>query len=432
MGNTSKETASSWMHRTHKAGIYNFTAMIQFVAEVEAHWTTTNRSGKTMPLLERCRGYKSGKGRLPRTMKHPVTKAKFIFPMFRFDRESEALIQSSFRAPTCPECGLQMTRHAATEKRPSVFACTPCKTMVEAFAPVTGDGKQKDAPEAKKTEPKSPKIRDYKSLIARILHIVKVARTVVEDRGFTLPIGVRTTDHLAWLSMVMGDADEAWRLWIDGRIPSQWRESFDAAGLPRGKFRAAPNADDGDPSWYATTAKVLDAGLPVMIVGPAGSGKSYFAKWYAKRIQKDIEIVVGSGDLAGSQLWVDQVSAKNGTTTVHRGPAARACTEGNVLLLDEVDGFDPNSLLPMNAVLNGDTHLSVPVLGNLEIDPDVKIIACANTTGLTRDRTYTARNKLDGAFLNRFAVVIHAGYEEKVDRKVAEAAILSALKTMEG
>jgi len=365
-------------------------------------------------------------------MKHPVTKAKFVFPMFKFTVEEGKLIEATPLTPTCPECGQAMKRHAKTEKRPEVFACTPCKTMVEAWADVTGDGKShEEAP--KVTKPvEVPEIRDHKALITRILHIVKVARKVVEDRGFGLPIGVRTTEHLAKLAMVMGDADEAWRLWIDGRVPSQWRESFDAAGLPRGKFRAMRNADDGDPSWYATTAKVLDAGLPVMIVGPAGSGKSYFAKWYAKRIQKDIEIVVGSGDLAGSQLWVDQVSAKNGTTTVHRGPAARACTDGNVLLLDEVDGFDPNSLLPMNAVLNGDTHLSVPVLGNLEIDGEVKIIAAANTTGLTRDRTYTARNKLDGAFLNRFAVVIHAGYEEKVDRKVAEAAVLAAIKSLQG
>ena len=51
MGNKSIETAHGWMHRTHKAGIYNFSALMGFCVEAEAYWTETNRTGKTMPLL---------------------------------------------------------------------------------------------------------------------------------------------------------------------------------------------------------------------------------------------------------------------------------------------------------------------------------------------------------------------------------------------
>jgi len=421
------------MHRAHQSGQFNLNSLIEFTSSVVAYWEATNRSGKTMPLLQRLRGYETPKGGLlPRTMKHPVTKSKFIFPLFSFEVGDDGLYQATPLLPKCPECAGEMKRVAATEKRPEAFACYACKNITEAFADVTGDGTQKnEAPKAKVEDEKPRKLRDYQQLITRVIAIVTLARKVVEQANMTLPIGVRTSEHLAKLAVVLGDADEAWRLWVDGRIPSQWREKFDAAGLPRGKFRPLPTKDENDPSWYGTVAAVLDAGLPVMIVGPAGSGKTYFAKHYAKRVQKDIEIVVGSGDLAGSQLWVDQISADNGSTTVHRGPASRACTDGSVLLLDEVDGFDPNSLLPMNAVLNGDRQLSVPVLGALDINPEVRIIACANTTGLTRDRTYTARNKLDGAFLNRFAVVVEATYEEKVDRKVAENAVLAALEALE-
>lgn len=427
------ETSNAWMHRTHRSGEFNFTSLISFTDDVTAHWEGTNREGQKLPLLARLKGYETGKGVLPRTSKHPVTKAKFVFPLFKFDLDDDGLYNATLINPSCPECGAEMKRTAATESRPSAFACYPCKVLTEAFDDVTGDGKQKDEKKTKKTkkdDDRDTQLRDHKATVARILSIITLARKVVEDQGLSLPIGVRTSEHLAKLAVVLGDADEAWRLWIDGRVPSQWREKFDAAGLPKGKFRPMRNEDANDPTWYATVAKVLDAGMPVMVVGPAGSGKTYFAKWYARRVQKDIEIVVGSGDLAGSQLWVDQVSAKGGNTTVHRGPATRACTDGNVLLLDEVDGFDPNSLLPMNAVLNGDRQLSVPVLGNLDISEEVRIIACANTTGLTRDRTYTARNKLDGAFLNRFAVVVHAGYEIKVDQKVAENAILAAIKAL--
>lgn len=421
------ETAGAWMHRTHRAGIYDFTTMIKFVNEVESHWEQNGRSGTTMPLKRRCTGYSSGRGWLPSTMTHPVTKERFVFPLMDFQVGDDGLYATTHFDPRCPSCGSTMTRSAANSKRDEAFVCAPCDTICPAWVEVTGSGKAKEAPKVPKAD--RPEITDHKALITRVVRLVQKARKVAEDHKFTLPIGHRTTAHLAKLAMITGDADEAFRLWIDGRVPASWREKFDAAGLPSGRFRPL-EVDPDNPTWYGTIARVLDAGLPVMLVGPAGSGKTFFAKWYAKRVKKDIEVVVGSGDLAGTQLWVSQVSAKNGNTKVHRGPATIACTEGSVLLLDEVDGFDPNSLLPMNAVLNGDEKLSIPILGNLDVSPDVRIIAAANTNGLGHDRTYTARNRLDGAFLNRFAVVVHATYEEKVDTTVAEQAVLEVLESL--
>ncbi len=102
------------------------------------------------------------------------------------------------------------------------------------------------------------------------------------------------------------------------------------------------------------------------------------------------------------------------------GGAARAAEEGSVLLLDEADGFDSNALLTLNPVLNGDPHLTVPVLGKINISPEMRVIAAANTNGRSRDRTYNARNRLDGAFLNRFAVVVRVDFEEKIDLKIAQ------------
>lgn len=415
------ETFLGWAKRVTEQGAFNLTSMVTFVEETETYW---REKGKTfhVPGWRKCAGREEGKGLVPRTMKHPVTGATFVFPVFTFTRTEGDLVQATLREPKCPHCGGSMERRARRDGSGDFFGCSSyphCKGACNAWTSV-------DAPLAPKPEgepapkPQPKAVPAPSALVARICKLVEQARAIVEKHGMCLPIGYRTTRHLAHLAVICGDADEAWRLWVDGRVSEQERAKFDAEGMPAGRFTMPEKTEDGEPGWYETVARVLDAGLPVFLQGPAGTGKTRFAGWYATRTERTLETMVGSGDVAGRELWVARRDASKGETTTVPGPAARACENGDVLLLDEVDGFDANSLLPLNSVLNGDTEVSVPVLGKVKVDPAVRVIAAANTNGRSKDRTYTARNRLDGAFLNRFAVVIETRYETSVDQKVAE------------
>jgi MoxR-like ATPase len=113
------------------------------------------------------------------------------------------------------------------------------------------------------------------------------------------------------------------------------------------------------------------------------------------------------------------------------GPAAEASRKGEILFLDEMDGFPSNSLLPLNTILNGDRRIYAPVIGEIEVHSGLRIIGAANTNGRSKDRTYTGRNRLDGAFLNRFAVVVRTEYEERIDRKVVLETLASLKKPEE-
>lgn len=269
--------------------------------------------------------------------------------------------------------------------------------------------------EPKKEEPKKEDLAD------EVVRIITAARKISADHGMALPIGYRTTKHIAALAATFGSADEAWKLWIDGRVNETDRVKFTAAGLPGGSFMHATS--NGNPGWYETVAKVIDADLPVFLVGEAGTGKTRFAQWYAARVKKPLYTVVGCGDMAGRELWVARRDVTKGNVTTVPGAAAQAAENGGVLLLDEVDGFDANALLPLNAMLNGDPELTAPILGTVKVDPECRIIAAANTNGRNKDRAYAARNRLDGAFLNRFAVVIRVTFDRTIDEKVARTQI---------
>jgi len=433
------ETFYGFIKRSHQHGEFNFSELLPFVEEAEAHMHSRGKPNWHVPGFKKCAGRPKGMGMLPKTMKHPETGKVLVFPMFDFDRSKGQQVQATIVEAKCPKCGVVMERRSRRDGQGDIFACaakTPCQgdggniLACVAWADVKGDGKKKPLTKKGKGKKKVKTPTDKDQWIVRIKTLVTLMRNCVREHGMSLSVGYRTVEHLAKLTagVTNGDPDEAFRLWISARVKKSERDKFDAAGLPRGQFRMEDGGEN--PGWYPVLARVLDIGLPVYLVGDAGTGKTWFAKWYAEHAEKELEVMVGSGDVAGRELWVTRRDVKGGDSSTHRGPAARACTNGDVLLLDEVDGFDPNSLLPLNSVLNGDKQLSVPVLGKLEVNPEVRVIAAANTNGREKSREFAARNKMDGAFLNRFAVVCRTDYEDKVDTLVAEKAIAHVFNTL--
>ncbi len=78
--------------------------------------------------------------------------------------------------------------------------------------------------------------------------------------------------------------------------------------------------------------------------------------------------------------------------------------DGGVVMLDEIDTGDPGVLASLNALLaNG--HYLFPDGVEVARHPNFRVIAGANTKGVGAVAGYTARNRIDAATLDRFAVI---------------------------
>lgn len=149
------------------------------------------------------------------------------------------------------------------------------------------------------------------------------------------------------------------------------------------------------------------ANIPVMLVGPAGSGKTTLGHQIAATMERPFGhtgAVTSRFELSG---FIDAHGNYQAT------PFFQAYTEGHVFLFDEVDGSDPAALLWCNtAIANG--FCAFPH-GEYQRHPNFRLIAAANTYGNGADRVYAGRNQLDGASLDRF-ITIDFGYDEKLER----------------
>ena len=96
----------------------------------------------------------------------------------------------------------------------------------------------------------------------------------------------------------------------------------------------------------------------------------------------------------------------------------RAFTKGGIFLLDELDASAPDAVIALNsAIANG--FYSFPT-GRETAHPDFHVIATGNTSGYGADSTYTGREAVDGATLDRFAVIT-IDYDVRIERICASS-----------
>lgn len=144
-----------------------------------------------------------------------------------------------------------------------------------------------------------------------------------------------------------------------------------------------------------------------LLIGPAGTGKSFLAEQVSRVLDTDFgHISCSAGMSEGHILGRLLPTGEEGKFTYSRSEFVRIYEDGGVFLFDEVDAADANTLIILNSALaNG--HLSVP---NRMDNPtavkheDFICIAAANTFGTGADRQYVGRNQLDEAFLDRFRI----------------------------
>ena len=173
---------------------------------------------------------------------------------------------------------------------------------------------------------------------------------------------------------------------------------------------------------FELICKLAATGLPVLMVGPAGTGKTHLARQVAEALKRPFTYNSMSEGVTESHLVGRNLPQADGSFKFECSPFVKTYSGGGVHLFDELDSADANVMTFLNAALaNG--HLSVPQAGQIfEKHKDTVLICAANTYGTGATRTYVGRNQLDAATLDRFACsTVEVGYDKKLEESIARS-----------
>lgn len=146
----------------------------------------------------------------------------------------------------------------------------------------------------------------------------------------------------------------------------------------------------------------------VMLVGPAGSGKTHMVSMVAEALglkyyPMSVGLQTTKSDLMGF------ISATGNYITT---PVREAFEKGGVLLLDEFDAGHAGVITILNTLLSNEV-VSFPD-GQVRKHKSFIAMTACNTYGRGGNEDYIGRNKLDAATLDRF-VTVNMGYDENLE-----------------
>ena len=146
-------------------------------------------------------------------------------------------------------------------------------------------------------------------------------------------------------------------------------------------------------------AQMLQAGEHVLMVGPAGTGKSTLAEQAAGMLGIESYSLSLSPQTPVSQILGYQDANGNYVRSLFR----EAYEHGGLFHFDEMDNSNPSTLAVVNAALaNG--HMAFPD-GMVKRSGDFRCVASANTYGRGATREYVGRQAIDAATLDRFSII---------------------------
>jgi MoxR-like ATPase len=267
--------------------------------------------------------------------------------------------------------------------------------------------------------------------ITRIVHLFKAGSLGGDGAQRSAEKGVTQAEVVGLIDAalsrgVAASDEEAVRQWIADAVAkaSPQKIVIDTAASVKAQVAIV----EGTHPLFEKVLKLVVAGVNVLLVGPAGCGKTTLAHHIAGALKRRFGMLSCTSGASESQLtgWLLPVGAgkRAGEFTYVPSEFVRLYEEGNsIFLLDEFDAADPNMLLVINSALaNGSLH--VPQRHG---EPLVKrgknsaIIAAANTYGQGADMVYAGRNQLDAATLDRFYVV-EMEYDRALEARIGDKA----------
>jgi cobaltochelatase CobS len=145
----------------------------------------------------------------------------------------------------------------------------------------------------------------------------------------------------------------------------------------------------------------LKAGVPTWAWSAAGSGKTHMARQIATMLGVDPHVVSVDPTLTVAKL-MGYRNVANGDFV--EGFVYKPFKSSGLLAFDEIDTGDPGVIASSNALLSN-AHYLFPNNETVARHEQFYTLAMANTKGMGAVAGYTARNRLDAATLDRFAVI---------------------------
>ncbi|NLV11618.1 AAA domain-containing protein [Halomicrobium mukohataei] len=172
---------------------------------------------------------------------------------------------------------------------------------------------------------------------------------------------------------------------------------------------------EGDRTDVEIVTRALELGMNVVLKGPPGVGKSFLTRYVCAMTNRPLYRVTLSETTYREDLLghLHLVSGDGGETVTEwiDGPLTRAVREGAVLLLDEINAADANTVAALNAVMEqrATRSLTIPQTGE-QIVPheEFRVVATSNPG-------YQGTYELNDAFEDRFRHVKLSYLPESVE-----------------
>ena len=182
------------------------------------------------------------------------------------------------------------------------------------------------------------------------------------------------------------------------------------------------------PDEFERILQLASQRIPIMLVGPAGCGKTYISAKIGEALGLESYDQSCSEGISESTFtgWLLPVG-NSGRFEYVPSPFITAYENGGVFLLDEMDSADANLLTFLNKAIANDYFYLPQRYKNPKVikHPDFVVIAAANTFGSGADAQYVGRNALDAATLDRFqAGLITMDYSAPVEEALIDGDIL--------
>ena len=178
-------------------------------------------------------------------------------------------------------------------------------------------------------------------------------------------------------------------------------EAKEQAGLSTAPYDFAAIGSDRTPKGEAPHvgyAEILiEADVPILLVGSPGISKSYSLPGVAARLGLDYAECPLTG--GATPAWL---LGRNDRDGYKESAAIRMYRDGGLFSFEEVDGADSNMLLVANQLIESRAFFN-PVNGvTYERHPMFRVAATANTWGLGANAAHAGRERLDTATTDRF------------------------------